>query len=90
MPRTSKRGFHGAAKTAQRTGATQAAVTNTVGAAVAATAATSTVPFGFAEAQANAIVTNVNALRVDVIANNALLNELRAALVEKGLIKGAA
>lgn len=45
-------------------------------AAVAATAATSSTPFGYSEAQANAIVT--------------LLNEIRAALVEKGIIKGAA
>ena len=45
-------------------------------AAVAATAATSSTPFGYAEAQANAIVT--------------LLNEIRAALVAVGIIKGAA
>lgn len=45
-------------------------------AAVITTAATQTTPFGFATlAQANAIVT--------------LVNELRAALVEKGLIKGS-
>lgn len=46
-------------------------------AAVAATAATSVTPFGFTTAaQADALVT--------------LVNELRAALVEKGLIKGSA
>lgn len=46
-------------------------------AAVATTAATNTTPYGFTTvAQADAIV--------------ALVNELRAALVEKGLIKGAA
>lgn len=46
-------------------------------AAVVTTASTQTVPFGYAtQAQADAIVT--------------LVNELRAALVEKGLIKGAA
>lgn len=45
-------------------------------AAVIATAATSTTPFGYSEAQANAIVT--------------LLNEIRSALVASGLIKGAA
>jgi hypothetical protein len=44
---------------------------------VVTTASTQTTPFGFAtQAQADAIVT--------------LANELRAALVEKGLIKGAA
>lgn len=46
-------------------------------AAVVTTAATQTTPYGFAtQAQADALVT--------------LVNELRAALVEKGLIKGSA
>jgi len=63
-----KVGFHGAPPTARRAGAAQAAV--------ATTAATSTTPFGYSEAQANAII--------------ALLNEIRAALVEKGIIKGEA
>lgn len=45
-------------------------------AAVATTTATSSTPYGYSQAQANAIVT--------------LLNEIRAALVEKGIIKGAA
>lgn len=36
-------------------------------AAVASTAATSTTPFGYAEAQANAIVTNINAIRTALI-----------------------
>lgn len=46
-------------------------------AAVVTTGATNTTPYGFATAaQADAIVT--------------LVNELRAALVEKGMIKGAA
>lgn len=45
-------------------------------AAVDTTGATSSTPFGYSEAQANGIVT--------------LLNELRAALVQKGVIKGAA
>jgi hypothetical protein len=61
-------GFHGAAPSAQRAGAAQAAV--------ATTAATSSTPFGYSEAQANAIV--------------ALLNEIRATLVAKGLMKGSA
>lgn len=63
-----KLAFLGAAPIVQRAGAAQAAV--------ATTAATSTTPFGYAEAQANAIVT--------------LLNEIRAALVAVGIIKGAA
>jgi len=63
-----KVGFCGATPVVQRVGAAQAAV--------ATTAATDTDPFGFSEAQANAIVT--------------LVNELRAALVAAGLIKGSA
>lgn len=63
---TAKVGIHGATPTAQRAGAAQAAVV--------ATAATNSTPFGYSEAQANAIV--------------ALVNEMRAALVEKGIMKG--
>lgn len=65
---SSKVAFHGATPVVQRAAAAQAAV--------ATTAATSTTPFGFSEAQANALV--------------ALVNEMRAALVEKGIIKGSA
>lgn len=61
-------GFHGVTPVAQRSGAAQAAV--------AATAATNSSPYGFAQAQADAIVT--------------LLNEIRATLVAKGLMKGSA
>jgi UDP-N-acetyl-D-mannosaminuronic acid transferase (WecB/TagA/CpsF family) len=64
---TDKIGFYGATPVAQRAGSAQAAVTTT--------AATSTTPFGYSEAQANAIV--------------ALVNEMRAALVAVGIIKGA-
>ena len=63
-----KLAFHNATPVIQRAGAAQAAVD--------ATGATDSSPFGYSEAQANAIVT--------------LVNELRAALVEKGIIKGAA
>jgi len=63
-----KVGFHGATPTAQRSGSAQAAV--------AATAATAETPYGYTEAQANAII--------------ALLNEIRATLVAKGLMKGSA
>lgn len=71
--------------------ASQAAVTPTTGAAVAATAATNTTPFGYTtNTQANALVTNVNTLRVDVLAAIALLNEIRAALVAAGMMKGSA
>lgn len=61
-------GFHGATPVAQRSGAAQAAV--------AATASTNSSPYGFTQAQADAIVT--------------LVNEMRAALVAKGIIKGSA
>ena len=65
---TQKLAFHNSTPVVQRAGAAQAAV--------ATDAATSTTPFGYSEAQANAIV--------------ALVNELRAVLVEKGLMKGSA
>jgi len=61
-------GVYGVTPIVQRSGADQAAVITT--------AATSSTPFGYSEAQANAIV--------------ALVNELRASLVAVGIIKGAA
>lgn len=61
-------GFFGTTPAAQRTG--------TVLAAIATTAATSTSPFGFTSAQANAII--------------ATLNEVRATLILYGLHTGAA
>ena len=80
-------GFYGAGQPAS---ANQAAVTTTVGAAVATTAATATSPYGFAQAQADALVANINALRVDVLALTVLVNQLRADAVTNGLIKGSA
>lgn len=65
---TDKISFYGATPIVQRSGAAQAAV--------ATTAATASTPYGYSEAQANAIV--------------ALVNELRAAMVAAGLIKGSA
>jgi hypothetical protein len=66
---TQKLGFYGATAIAQRAGAAQTAV--------AATASTSTAPFGYTTAaQADAIVT--------------LVNELRAWAVAQGFIKGSA
>lgn len=70
---TGKLGFFGTAPTVKAT------ITPTVGSAVATTGATNSSPYGYAEAQANAIVANVNALRVDLLA---LVAELEA----KGLI----
>jgi hypothetical protein len=49
----------------------------TVGAAVVATGATDQGPFGYTEAQANSIVTNINTLRTDMIAIFAQVNALR-------------
>lgn len=64
-----KLAFHGSTPVIQRTGAAQAAV--------ATTAATNVVPYGYTtQAQADAIVT--------------LVNEIRAALVQIGIIKGSA
>lgn len=60
--------FYGVSPVAQRAGAAQAAV--------ATTAATNASPYGYSEAQANAIV--------------ALVNEMRTVLVNAGLMKGAA
>ncbi len=65
---TDKVAFFGTTPIVQRAGAAQAAVTTT--------AATSTTPFGYAQAQADAIAT--------------LVNECRAALLAFGLIKGSA
>lgn len=62
-------GFHGTAGTIQRASAAQAAV--------ATTAATTTLPWGYTtQAQADGVIT--------------LLNEIRTVLVNKGLMKGSA
>jgi hypothetical protein len=65
---TQKLGFFDATPIVQPAGADQAAV--------ATTGATDVTPFGYTEAQANAIV--------------ALVNEMRSVLVNLGLMKGAA
>lgn len=69
-----KLGFHGATPTAKRAGAAQVQVESTAIADAAGEAPTA--------AEYNAAVARVNTLTT-------LCNELRAALVEKGLIKGA-
>lgn len=85
-----KLGFNGAPRVRQPTSAAQAAVSTTVGAAVATTATTQTTPFGFADqAQGDALVARVNQLRVDVLALTTLVNRLRTDLVALGLIKGS-
>jgi len=60
--------FYNATPVAQRSGAAQAAV--------ATTASTNSTPYGYAQTQADGIVT--------------LLNEIRATLVAAGLMKGSA
>lgn len=65
---TDKVALHGSTPTVQPASADQAAAP--------ATAATNSSPYGYSEAQANAIVT--------------LLNEIRSVLVEKGIMKGSA
>ena len=65
---TDKVSLYGVTPIVQRAGAAQAAV--------ATTGATASSPYGYTEAQANAII--------------ALVNELRAAMVAIGAIKGAA
>jgi hypothetical protein len=70
---SAKVGFHGAAPTAQRAGATQAAVTY----------ASQTIRDPPTRAQ-------VQALNDGLVAAITLLNELRAAVVEKGIVKGGA
>lgn len=72
---TQKLGFFGATPTVQRKGAAQAAVASTSIVNAAGAAPTA--------AEYNAAVARVNALTT-------LVNELQAALVEKGLIKGSA
>lgn len=77
-------GFHGATRRPQRAGAIQAVVTATVSTNIAEF----TDPPSAAEMAL--LRTFVNALKTDNAALIVLVNELRAALTEKGLIKGAA
>ena len=58
--------------------ATVTAQSDTVGAAVASTGATNVTPYGYAEAQANAIVANVNTLKTDAAAHTTAINALAA------------
>lgn len=75
---TQKVGFHGTTPSTQRAGAAQAAVT-----------ATSTNGTAGAAADLTALKAESELIGDDVRAAIALVNELRAALVAKGLIKGA-
>ena len=84
-----KLAFHNATPVVQRAGAAQATVAGTVGAAVVTTAPTLSA-YGYTLTQATDLLARVNSLIVDNAAQTILLNEIRAALVEKGIIKGAA
>lgn len=86
---TQKLAFHNATPVIQRASAAQTAVTATVGASVVTTAS-ALGSYGFTQAQADSIPVRINSLIVDNAAQAVLINELRAALVEKGIIKGAA
>lgn len=90
-------GFHGAARKAQRKGAAQAAIgapTYTAPTAVPADSVEVTAPttdeFNAALAALASTRTQLIALAADLATHKTLLNEIRAAIVEKGLIKGAA
>lgn len=73
-----------------RSSADQAAVSTTVGAALATTAVTQTTPYGFAtQAQGDLLTTRINSLRIDVLALATLCNQLRSDLVAVGILKGS-
>lgn len=89
--------FHGSAPVIQRAGAAQAVIGNATYAEPTAVPADSveaasptTAEFNAALAALSSARTQLVALAADVAAHKTLVNELRAALVEKGLIKGAA
>ncbi len=85
---TDKIACHGATPVVQRSGEVQAAITANSGATVSGTAtATYTAT---EQAIINDLVTSINAHKTLIDAQKILINELRAALVEKGLIKGSA
>lgn len=89
--------FHGSAPVAKRVGSAQAAIGNATYAAPTAVPADSTEAASPTTAEHNAALaalasvrTQLVALAADVATHKTLANELRAALVEKGLIKGSA
>ena len=72
----------------KRSSSNQAVVTQT-SAAVATTAATNSSPYGYSQAQADAIRVAVNLHTVEITAILVLLHEQRTALINAGLIKGS-
>jgi hypothetical protein len=86
-----KLGFWNATPVIQQASNAQNAVATTVGAALLTNASVQNTGFGYAtNTIADSVITNVNTLRVDVLAINTLVNRLRADLVTVGIIKGVA
>jgi hypothetical protein len=84
-------GFYGVTGVAQQASASQAAVSTAAISAVATTGATNSSPYGYTtSAQADAIVTAINAIITRQALIITLVNELRLDLVTIGAIKGAA
>jgi hypothetical protein len=86
-----KLAFWGATPVVQPSGAGQAAVVITGTTAMNTAWTTSSSPFGFdTNDHLNTVLGQVDALAVDVLALNTLVNTLRGNLVTAGLIKGSA
>ncbi len=73
----------------QRSGSAQAAVNASAITPVATTGSTVTTPYGYSQAQADAIPAAINAVITRQGSIITLLNELRATLVAHNLIAGA-
>jgi hypothetical protein len=87
---TDKVSLYGVTPIAQRSGSAQSAVATTAIAAPATTLSISTAHYGYTSTQADAISLAVSGLVTRVAANTTLVNELRAALLALGAIKGSA
>ena len=87
---TDKIAFYGATTVVQPSTASQDAVTATAITATNTTAAITTAAHGFADGtQADALITRVAQMQVDVAAVIVLANQMRADMTTLGLIKGA-
>ncbi len=83
-------GFYGSTPVVQPSTASQDAVTATAVTATNTTASITTAAHGFADGtQADALITRVAQLQVDMAATIILANQVRADLTTLGLIKGA-
>lgn len=82
--------FYGYTPVAQRSGATQSALSNSAFVLLSATAASAGGTWGFASStQVNQAISSIIELQNRASANIVLTNELRAALVALGAIAGA-